>query len=70
MKKARLIKKDNSATVATAVAGEESGKLSRAATAPGNRSRRQLVAEWLERRRERPDPRQAFAALFLPPRVS
>ena len=65
MKKARLIKKESEPAVVT-----ERKRRSGSPAVEGKRSRRQMVAEWLERRRERPDPRQAFAALFMPPKVS
>ncbi len=64
MKKARLIKKESQPPV------EMRQKTARQAPPPVvKRSRREMVADWLEQRRRRPDPRQAFAALFVPPQT-
>ena len=65
MKKARLIKKESRPQVE----GEREPAPQAAAPAV-KRSRREMVADWLEQRSRRPDPRQAFAALFAPPRTS
>jgi hypothetical protein len=65
MKKARLIKKESQPEV------ERRRTTGTGMAAPAaKRSRREMVTEWLDQRRQRPDPRQAFAALFAPPRIS